>query len=141
MNAKRIILGTAAIGITLGSMINFQQPAEAGIFKDLERKVRKAGRRINPIDPNSYVGRDLHAKFKICNRTNTTVYYSLLARSDSLRPGRCVKWTTKGQAVISFDRSFLRGYQRKTYSLNDGNYSFRNVRWQRIGRGIDLKRN
>ncbi|MDY6896489.1 MAG: hypothetical protein SWZ49_00195, partial [Cyanobacteriota bacterium] len=74
------------------------------------------------------------------NKTNTTVRYSIVAKSDSLRPGYCVKWTTKGQAVLSFDRAFTPGYQRQTYTLDDGEYSFEKVNWRKAGRGIDLKR-
>ncbi len=145
ISLKKILLGTAAISIAFGSIINFQQPAEAGFFKDLDPTnknsiIRKTGRRIDPTNPNGYVGRDLHAKFKLCNKTNTTVLYSIVAKSASLRPGACVNWTTTGQAALSFDRAFAPGYQRKTYTLNDGEYLFKKVRWQTAGRGIDLKR-
>ncbi len=145
ISLKKIILGTAAIGIAFGSIINFVQPAEAGVFKKLDpfnknSEIRKIGRDIDPTNPNGYVGSDLHAKFRICNQTNTTVLYSIVAKSASLRPGACVNWTTTGQAALTFDRAFIPGYQRQTYTLNDGEYSFETVRWQTAGRGIDLKR-
>ena len=145
ISLKKIILGTAAMGIAFGSIINFQQPAEAGFFKDLDpfnknSAIRKGGRRIDPTNPNGYVGRDLHAKFKLCNKTSSTVRYSIVAKSASLRPGACVKWTTTGQAPLSFDKSFVRGNQRQTYTLNDGEYFFENVMWRQSGRGIDLKK-
>ncbi|MDY6899153.1 MAG: hypothetical protein SWZ49_13905, partial [Cyanobacteriota bacterium] len=73
ISLKKIVLGTAAMGIAFGSIINFQQPAEAGVFKDITNTIRKTGRRIDPTNPNGYVGSDLHAKFRICNKTNTTV--------------------------------------------------------------------
>ncbi|MEO0684721.1 MAG: hypothetical protein AAFY76_06635 [Cyanobacteria bacterium J06649_11] len=143
INLKRIIIGTAAIGIALGGFV--QQPAEAGFFKKLDpfnknSVIRKTGRDIDPTNPNGYVGSDLHAKFKLCNKTTNTVRYSVGARRDILSPNSCVKWTTTGQAALSFDRAFIRGYQRKTYTLNDGEYFFENVRWRKAGRGIDLRR-
>ena len=142
---KKIILGTAAIGISFGSIINFQQPAEAGFFKKLDpfnknSDIRKLGRDIDPTNPNGYVGSDLHAKFKLCNKTTNNISYSVGASRDIISPNSCVKWTTKGQAPLSFDRAFISGYQRKTYTLNDGEYFFENVRWQQAGRGIDLRR-
>ncbi len=145
ISLKKIILGTAAIGIAFGSIINFVQPAEAGVFKDLDpfnknSAVRKLGRDIDPTNPNGYVGSDLHAKFRICNKTNNTVSYSVGSSRASLPPSSCIKWTTTGQAALSFDRAFIPGYQRQTYTLSDGEYLFETVRWQTAGRGIDLKR-
>ncbi|MGB3641029.1 MAG: hypothetical protein WBA39_26140 [Rivularia sp. (in: cyanobacteria)] len=145
ISLKKIILGTAAIGISFGSIINFQQPAEAGFFKDLDPTnknsiIRKTGRRIDPTNPNGYVGRDLHAKFKLCNNTSATVRYSLGSRRAALSPKSCVKWTTTGQTPLSFDKASRRGYQRQTYNLNDGQYFFQEVRWVKSGWGIDLKK-
>ena len=105
---KKIILGTAAIGISFGSIINFQQPAEAGFFKKLERGVRGVGRKIDPTNPNSVIretGRridptkrrgseetsclavDIYpTKYRLVNRTSKVVYYRLNGRSYKLAP-------------------------------------------------------
>ena len=105
---KKIILGTAAIGISFGSIINFQQPAEAGFFKKLERGVRGVGRKIDPTNPNSVIretGRRIDptkrrgtdggyclaviiepTKYRLVNRTSKVVYYRLNGRSYKLAP-------------------------------------------------------
>ena len=105
---KKIIFGTAAIGISFGSIINFQQPAEAGFFKKLERGVRGVGRKIDPTNPNSVIretGRridptkrrgseetsclavDIYpTKYRLVNRTSKVVYYRLNGRSYKLAP-------------------------------------------------------
>ena len=107
---KKIILGTAAIGISFGSIINFQQPAEAGFFKKLERGVRGVGRKIDPTNPNSVIretGRKIDptkrrgsqensclavdiypTKFRIVNRTGYILSYSLNGRFYRLNPTR-----------------------------------------------------
>jgi len=105
---KKILLGTAAIGISFGSIINFQQPAEAGFFKKLERGVRGVGRKIDPTNPNSVfreIGRridptkrrgsqetsclavDIYpTKYRLVNRTSKVIYYRLNGRSYKIAP-------------------------------------------------------
>ncbi|MDY6896488.1 MAG: hypothetical protein SWZ49_00190 [Cyanobacteriota bacterium] len=105
---KKIILGTAAISISFGSVINFQQPAEAGFLRKIEKGVRGVGRKIDPTNRNSIIrktGRDIDptkrrgseesyclaaiidpTKYRLVNRTNKVVFYRLNGRSYKLAP-------------------------------------------------------
>ena len=135
---KKIVFGSALIGITFGSLINFQQPAEASFWRKLDPThpkgwVRTTGRKIDPTVRFT-------RKFKICNNTKNTVHYTVTGRKTSLRPNYCRTWKTPGRGIITFDKSFFNGYQPWTYSLKNGEYEFNRVNWKKNGPGIDLRR-
>jgi len=135
---KKILFASTLIGITCGSLINFSQPAEASFWKKIDPThpdgwVRSTGKKI---DPTVRFAR----KFKICNNTNNTITYRVTGRKSSIRPNYCQTWKTPGRGVISFDRSFFKGYQPWTYSLKNGEYEFNRVNWKQVGPGIDLTR-
>lgn len=136
----------ATVALILG-VSSLAAPAMAGWgLSDLDPTnknsgIRQTGRDIDPTNPNGRLGRDLHAKFSVCNKTNGKVSYAVGNRSSSLNKGQCHNWTTTGQALINFDRGFASGYQGKSYTLNDGKYYFTNVNWKQTGKGIDLRKN
>ena len=83
--------------------------------------LRKGAKNIDPTNPNGNMGKDLHAKIKICNNARTTVNYKIGSNRSSLRHNYCESWQFAGQANISFDDGQA---TTKKYLLNDGKYTF-----------------
>jgi hypothetical protein len=65
-------------------------------------EIRKRGRDMDPTNPNGSMGKDLHAKVNICNETQGVISYNVSGKDASIQSGYCDKWTTSGQAVVSF---------------------------------------
>ncbi len=120
---KKLII---TIGIVLACSAGIVNNTFAGYSWD---KFKEDLSDIDPTNPNGSMGRDLHAKIRLCNKTNGTVHYAMGTSKASLKRGHCVSWTIRGQGSIGFDREFRRGYQGKTYRLNDGTYNFINANW------------
>lgn len=114
-------LGAASVILVVANV----QPANAGILQDLERGTRRTLRQIDPTNPNGSLGSDLHAKFKICNRTQVSIIYNVNSTRDRLASGYCRNWTTKGQAYVKYDYSLNDNrVVSQGRRVNDGNYFF-----------------
>jgi len=136
MQRKRLrcIAFSTILALSLASVIARAERALSWGLSDLDPTspssgVRRGLRQLDPTDPNSDMGKDLHAKIKLCNNTGTTISYTMDDNLRNIVSGSCTTWTVTGKGWLRFDREFRSGYQGKTYRLNDGTYDFVSVTW------------
>ncbi len=126
INGKQILAGTAVLVITLGAMAI--QPAQAGWLQD-------AGRRLDN-SVRTELGRGAETlrnsvtkeyKFTIINRTRNTITYQINNKPYLLSAGYKKAHSYRGtqKPKISFDGSYRNGVQTRSYTLNNGTFSFK----------------
>ncbi|MBE9033510.1 hypothetical protein IQ266_27670 [filamentous cyanobacterium LEGE 11480] len=82
-------------------------------------------------------------RVRICNDSGSSLRYVFNNRSRTLSSGGCRTERSRGYTSVQFDKHYRPGYQRHSYALRSGRYTFKKATWSsRYSRyrGIDLRR-